>query len=157
PGSRSALVEPLPPQGNEHSPAGGPGMIVDEIQITSAGRNVRSKQALAVLLFVTTVLTGCNVGPRYSRPPVETPPSYKELTHEKFKEVDGWKVAQPKDDTLRGKWWEIFSDPELNKLEEQINISNQNIAAAAAGFLAARALVHEARAQLFPTLTTTPS
>jgi NodT family efflux transporter outer membrane factor (OMF) lipoprotein len=66
-------------------------------------------------------------------------------------------VAQPKDDALRGKWWEIFNDPPLNALEEKVNVSNQNIASAAASFLAARALVKEARSQLFPTVTAGPA
>jgi NodT family efflux transporter outer membrane factor (OMF) lipoprotein len=66
-------------------------------------------------------------------------------------------VAQPKDDALRGKWWEIFNDPQLNALEEKVNVSNQTIAAAAASFLAARALVMEARSQFFPTVTTNPA
>jgi len=71
--------------------------------------------------------------------------------------MEGWKTAQPQDDTLRGKWWEIFNEPQLNALEEKVNVSNQNIASAAASFLAARALVKEARSQLFPTVTTNPS
>ncbi len=100
---------------------------------------------------------GCSVGPRYQRPAAPTPPAYKELTPETARETAGWKVAQPKDDALRGKWWEIFGDPELNALEERVNVSNQSIAAAFNGFLAARAMVREARAQLFPTLTTNPS
>ena len=61
-------------------------------------------------------------------------------------------MAQPSDATLRGKWWEIFGDPQLNALEEQVNVSNQNVAAAAASFLAARALVKQARAQYYPTV-----
>jgi NodT family efflux transporter outer membrane factor (OMF) lipoprotein len=68
-----------------------------------------------------------------------------------------WKVAQPGDATARGAWWESFGDPELNALEEQVNVSNQNIAASFAAFQAARALVREARAQLFPTVTTAPA
>jgi NodT family efflux transporter outer membrane factor (OMF) lipoprotein len=67
--------------------------------------------------------------------------------------MDGWKVAQPQDSALHGKWWEIFGDPQLNALEEQVSISNQNVASAFANFMAARALVREARAQYFPTLT----
>ena len=81
----------------------------------------------------------------------------KELTPDEQKVTDGWKVAQPKDDALHGKWWEIFGDPELNALEDQVNVSNQNIAMAAANFQAARATVREARSQLFPTATTNPS
>jgi NodT family efflux transporter outer membrane factor (OMF) lipoprotein len=97
------------------------------------------------------------VGPEYHRPPAETPAAYKELTPADFKNTDGWKVAQPRDEALRGKWWEIFNNPQLNALEDKVNVSNQNIAAAAASFFAARALVKEARSQLFPTVTTNPS
>jgi NodT family efflux transporter outer membrane factor (OMF) lipoprotein len=67
--------------------------------------------------------------------------------------MDGWKVAQPQDSALHGKWWEVLGDPQLNALEEQVKISNQNVASAFANFMAARALVREARAQYFPTLT----
>ena len=95
--------------------------------------------------------------PQYHTPTADTPAAYKELTPDDYKNTDGWKVAQPKDDALRGKWWEIFGDPQLNALEEKVNVSNQNIAAAAASFFAARALVKEARSQLFPTVTTNPA
>jgi NodT family efflux transporter outer membrane factor (OMF) lipoprotein len=104
--------------------------------------------ALAAGIAVLLLLDGCVVGPKYHRAPVDTPAAYKEL--------DGWKVAQPQDTSLRGKWWEAFGDPQLNSLEEQVNVSNQNIAAAAASFLVARAVVKEARAQLFPTVTVGP-
>ena len=92
---------------------------------------------------------GCNFAPKYRRPAVETPDA--------FKEADGWKPAQPKDDARRGNWWEIFGDPQLNALEEQVSVSNQNIAAAFANFLAARAAVKEARAAYYPVLSTAPS
>jgi NodT family efflux transporter outer membrane factor (OMF) lipoprotein len=103
----------------------------------------------AVLLGALMLFSGCDLGRRYQRASVETPPAYKE--------AEGWKAAQPQDDTLRGKWWEIFNEPQLNALEEKVNVSNQSIASAAASFLAARALVKEARSQLFPTVTTNPS
>jgi NodT family efflux transporter outer membrane factor (OMF) lipoprotein len=109
------------------------------------------------LAVTSCLLAGCTVGPKYHTPPAETPAAYKELTPADFKNADGWKVAQPKDDALRGKWWEIFNDPQLNALEEKVNVSNQNIAAAAASFFAARALVKEARSQLFPRVTTNPA
>ena len=109
------------------------------------------------LAVASCLLTGCTVGPKYHTPTAETPAAYKELTPADFPNMDGWKVAQPKDDALRGKWWEIFDEPQLNALEEKVNISNQNIAAAAASFFAARALVKEARSQLFPSVTTNPS
>jgi NodT family efflux transporter outer membrane factor (OMF) lipoprotein len=102
------------------------------------------------------LLAGC-VGPKYHRPSVQTPEAYKELPPADLINTDGWKVAQPKDDALRGKWWEIFNEPELNALEEKVNVSNQTIASAAASFLAARAMVKEARSQYFPTVTTNPA
>jgi NodT family efflux transporter outer membrane factor (OMF) lipoprotein len=112
---------------------------------------------LCIAAAGATLLCGCTVGPKYHTPSAPTPGAYKELTPANFPTTDGWKVAQPKDDELRGKWWEMFNDPQLNALEEQVNISNQNIAAAAASFFSARAIVKEARAQYFPALTTNPS
>jgi NodT family efflux transporter outer membrane factor (OMF) lipoprotein len=109
--------------------------------------------AAAVLL----VLSGCVVGPKY-HPPAPPPPAadYKESPTQ-FKENEGWTVAQPADSKLRGKWWEIFNDPELNALEEQLDINNQNIKEFFENFMEARAIVREARAQYFPTLSTAPS
>ena len=115
------------------------------------------RRAAVFLLAASITLTGCMVGPKYHTPTATTPPAYKELTPADYKNTDGWKVAQPKDDALRGKWWEIFGDPELNELEEKVNVSNQTIAAAVESFYASRALVKEARAQLFPTLSAGPS
>jgi NodT family efflux transporter outer membrane factor (OMF) lipoprotein len=109
------------------------------------------------LAVTSCLLAGCTVGPKFHTPTAETPAAYKELTPADYKNTEGWKVAQPKDDALRGKWWEIFNDPQLNVLEEKVNVSNQNIAAAAASFFAARALVKEARSQLFPRVTTNPA
>jgi NodT family efflux transporter outer membrane factor (OMF) lipoprotein len=102
-------------------------------------------------------LCGCTVGPKYHPPSAPPPaPSYKESpTH--FKEAEGWKVAQPNEGMLRGKWWEIFKNPELNALEEQLNIDNQNIKQAYENFLVARALIREARSQYFPTIGTSPA
>ncbi len=112
---------------------------------------------IGVLGVYSMFLVGCTVGPKYVRPSVTAPPAYKELTPENLKDTDGWKQAQPSDGTLRGKWWEIFGDPGLNSLEEQVSVSNQNIAAAAASYLEARALVRQARAQYYPTLTANPA
>lgn len=109
------------------------------------------------LAATSCLLVGCTVGPKYHAPNADIPAAYKELTPADYKNTDGWKVAQPQDDAIRGKWWEIFNDSELNALEEKVNISNQTIASAAASFFAARALVKEARSQLFPTVTTNPS
>src|SRR5690242_9192677 len=110
--------------------------------------------SLAALL-----LTGCMVGPKYHQPAatVQPPPAaYKELPVEN-PPAGQWKVAQPQDAMLHGKWWEIYNDPELNALEDQLNINNQSIKQSFENFMEARTLVTEARAQLYPTLTTTPS
>jgi NodT family efflux transporter outer membrane factor (OMF) lipoprotein len=106
----------------------------------------------ALLLF----MSGCVVGPKYHPPAPQAPAAYKE-SPTNFKENEGWTVAQPADAKLRGKWWEIFNDPELNVLEEQLDINNQNIKQYFENFMEARAVVREARAQYFPTLATAPS
>ena len=109
--------------------------------------------ALAALAIVTG---GCRVGPKYHPPVTQAPPAYKESPTQ-FKESEGWKVAKPGDAMLRGKWWEIFRDHELNALEEQLNINNQNVKQFFENYMASRAIVREARSQYFPVVTTTPS
>lgn len=89
---------------------------------------------------------GCSVGPKYSRPPAPVPQTFKETP------VD-WKQAQPADQTLRGKWWEVYQNSELNVLEEKVTVSNQSLKAAEAQFEQARALVRYYRADLFPTVS----
>jgi NodT family efflux transporter outer membrane factor (OMF) lipoprotein len=84
------------------------------------------------------------------------PAAYKE-SPANFPDADGWKVAQPQDAMLHGKWWEIYQDPELNSLEEKLNIDNQNIKESFANFMEARTLIAQARSQLFPTVTVGPS
>lgn len=106
-----------------------------------------SPLAVPLLTSMLLALTACTVGPPYRRPPVEVPPAYKEAP------PPGWKVAQPRDDVPRGKWWEIFQDPQLNALAAQVEVSNQNLAAAAARLRGARAAVRMARAALVPTVT----
>jgi NodT family efflux transporter outer membrane factor (OMF) lipoprotein len=120
-------------------------------------RHSRLRAGACGVLVACLCMPGCDLAPKYSKPPVDSPPAYKELTPADYSNTEGWKVAQPSDAALKGKWWEIFNDPQLNALEEKVNISNQNIASAAAAFMAARAEVKEARAQLFPTVTTDPS
>jgi NodT family efflux transporter outer membrane factor (OMF) lipoprotein len=99
-----------------------------------------------------SMLTGCNVGPKYVPPSATAPAAFKESPAQ-FKESEGWTVAQPQDATLRGKWWEIYNEPELNALEEELNVDNQNIQQAFENFMEARALVREVRSQLFPTVS----
>jgi NodT family efflux transporter outer membrane factor (OMF) lipoprotein len=91
------------------------------------------------------LLAACTVGPDYVRPKAEVPAAYKEM--------EGWKKAQPGDNITQGKWWEIFNDPALNALEEKVDISNQNIAASEAQFRQALAAVRAARSGYFPTAT----
>ncbi len=116
-----------------------------------------ARSVLVLLVSWSVMLTACSVGPKYARPSVQVPSNYKELDATNAGDSNIWKTAEPKDSTGRGHWWEIYDDPSLSALEEKLNISNQNIAAAAAGFLQARAMVREARSQYFPTLTTSPS
>jgi NodT family efflux transporter outer membrane factor (OMF) lipoprotein len=99
----------------------------------------------ALFAFILLV-SGCAVGPRYSRPPAPVPTDYKETPQ-------NWKPAQPADQTLREKWWEVYQDPQLNALEEKINISNQSLKAAQAQFEQARATVRYNRANYYPTIT----
>jgi NodT family efflux transporter outer membrane factor (OMF) lipoprotein len=84
---------------------------------------------------------GCAVGPKYVRPTTQIPAAYKE---------SGWKQAQPQDAIVRGAWWKIFNDPQLDALEAQVNISNQNIAQAQAQYAQSYALVQAARSSVFP-------
>jgi NodT family efflux transporter outer membrane factor (OMF) lipoprotein len=112
----------------------------------------------AAALLCTFALTGCLPGPKYHKPsaPASTAPAYKESTVN-FQDADGWKVANPQDAMLRGKWWEIYNEPELNNLEDQLEINNQNIKVYFENFMEARALIAEAKSQYWPTITTSPS
>lgn len=117
------------------------------------------KRTAAVLSAALCVaLAGCTPGPKYHPPaaPVATAPNYKESTVH-FQNAPGWKVASPQAAMLRGNWWEVFQDPQLNALEGQVNVNNQNIKIAFENYMAARALVREAHALYWPTITTSPS
>ena len=111
----------------------------------------------AVVFACMVLFGGCSFAPKYAKPSVQTPAAFKELTPEQSKEMDGWKTAEPKDDMIRGQWWEMFHEPELNAFESQVVVSNQTVAAALANFLAARAVVKQARSQYFPTVSANPS
>ena len=101
-------------------------------------------------------LAGCMVGPKYSKPAALTAPADAGQPPAEFKESNGWKQAQPAEETLAQDWWRIFGNPELNGLEAQVDVSNQTIKAAEAQFRQARALVAESRAGLYPTISTNP-
>jgi NodT family efflux transporter outer membrane factor (OMF) lipoprotein len=99
---------------------------------------------------------GCNFAPRYDPPKTETTPAFKEAATGDSA-GQGWKVATPQDAAIRAHWWEAYEDPDLNELESRVAISNQSIVAAEASYRAAHALVLEAQAQLYPTLSLDPA
>jgi NodT family efflux transporter outer membrane factor (OMF) lipoprotein len=103
--------------------------------------------------LLSALIAGCTVGPNYKRPAAPAPPAYKEMTPPPSIPNGAWKQAQPSDQALRGKWWEIYNDPQLNALEEKIAISNQTLKAATEQYFSARAAVQVARANYYPTLS----
>ncbi|MGA2960986.1 MAG: efflux transporter outer membrane subunit [Candidatus Korobacteraceae bacterium] len=144
-----------------------------DIKMRMTHLNLALRSPLLAAAVLSCVLAGCMVGPKYHPPTTQAPPTYKESpanvppkpavppattsTDPTLGGLGDWTVAQPQDASLRGKWWEIYGDPELNALEEQLNINNQNIKQFFENFMAARAIVRQARAQLFPTVSTAPS
>ncbi|MGB6883509.1 MAG: efflux transporter outer membrane subunit, partial [Candidatus Acidiferrum sp.] len=117
------------------------------------------RKTLLGLAMLALLLAGCTVGPKYRTPTatVQPPPATYKESPTQFTDSGDWKVAQPRDAMLHGKWWEIYNDPELNSLEDQLNINNQNIKQFFENFMEARTLVAQARSQLYPTVGTTPS
>jgi NodT family efflux transporter outer membrane factor (OMF) lipoprotein len=95
-------------------------------------------------IVLSVLLASCTVGPKYSKPTVPVAPEYSE--------VDGWKQAKPSDALIRGSWWELFGDPQLNALEQQVGPANQSLKVAEANFREARAAIKLNRAGLFPTV-----
>jgi len=132
-------------------------MRITMMRMTEQVHKPAVRWAMMAVAIVSLFSGGCVVGPKYRRPAVPVPASYKELATNNASEAQAWRVAQPSDAGGRGKWWRAFNDPELDALEERASVSNQNIAAAAANFLAARALIREVRSQYFPTVGTSPS
>lgn len=139
-----------------HQEVPGRNVMQNLIQIFRANIKRRSSVACCVIVL-TFMLTACMVGPKYHPPAPQAPaPAYKESPTQ-TQDNGSWTVAQPADATIRGKWWEIFNDSELNGLEEQLNVNNQNIKQYFENFMEARAAVREARSQYFPTLSAAPS
>jgi len=105
------------------------------------------------------LLSGCIVGPKYVPPAAPAPPAFKEASPAAYSAAPAgtWQPAQPQDAVLKGKWWEIFNEPELNALEDQLDINNQNIAQYFQNFMAARAQVSEARAAFYPVASVNPA
>ena len=112
----------------------------------------------ASALGIVALFGGCRIGPPYHAPapPAITAPNYKESTVN-FQDTGGWKVASPQDAMIKGNWWEVFGDPELNGLEEQLNINNQNLKEYFENYMAARAEIAEARSLYWPTITANPA
>jgi NodT family efflux transporter outer membrane factor (OMF) lipoprotein len=110
-----------------------------------------------LLSFAVWLLAGCMVGPKYERPSTSMAPAFKEQAPESFKESQEWQAAQPDDQKIRGPWWGMFGDPELNTLEDQLTASNQNLKVAEARLREARAEIRFNRSALFPTISTSPS
>jgi NodT family efflux transporter outer membrane factor (OMF) lipoprotein len=111
-----------------------------------------------IIVFAPLILAeGCQVGPRYVAPTMQAPAAFKEVTPQQSSDGTEWTAATPQDATLRGNWWELYQEPELNALEEKLNVSNQNIAQSFQNFMAARAQVKQARASYYPTVSVGPS
>jgi NodT family efflux transporter outer membrane factor (OMF) lipoprotein len=106
-----------------------------------SGRLRSPLATLAALLL----LSSCTVGPDYVRPPAPVPVAYKEIA--------GWKRAEPALAASGAPWWSVYKDPVLDRLVRQVDVNNQNLKSAEAAFRQARALVAEARAGYFPTVT----
>jgi NodT family efflux transporter outer membrane factor (OMF) lipoprotein len=122
-------------------------------------RHASASSSLLFLSSAALLLSGCMVGPKYVKPNVPLAPNYKESTAatSNFKEDANWHPAQPADATLRGDWWTIFDDPQLNQLEPKVAAENQNLKAAEARFREARALIQFNRSNLSPTIGVSPS
>jgi len=114
-----------------------------------AAKPMKYALGTACVASALALMTACAVGPNYRRPEFNTTPTYKE--------EDGWKPSEPADTLDRGPWWQIFHDDLLSSLEEQVNISNENIKAAEAAFEESRALVRQAQAGLWPSVSVSGS
>jgi NodT family efflux transporter outer membrane factor (OMF) lipoprotein len=114
---------------------------------------VRAPLSAALLL-----LSGCTVGPNYHRPDAPTAPAFQESSvPPPNPQGGGWKQATPNDSALKANWWEIYQDPQLDKLEQQVAVSNQTLKAAYEQYMQARSAVQVARSQYFPTVSVAPT
>jgi NodT family efflux transporter outer membrane factor (OMF) lipoprotein len=120
---------------------------------------IRSSAAGLAATALALLVAGCTVGPDYHKPDaVPAAPEWKEDAAPPPNPPGGtWKQVAPSDAVLRGKWWELYSDAQLNSLEEKVAVSNQTLKAAMEQYLAAREQVQVARSQYYPTLSAGPS
>ncbi|WP_263349768.1 efflux transporter outer membrane subunit [Acidicapsa acidisoli] len=116
-------------------------------------RNVFTLTIAVTLL----ILSGCNVGPNYKMPAAIAAPAFKEMAPASFAEQGGWKPGQPGDAKLKGDWWTLFQDVQLNELEGKVDTANQSLKSAEANFRAARAQIGYARSNEAPTIGVAPS
>lgn len=121
------------------------------------GMRIRCCATTPLVVGLGLALSGCRVGPQYVRPTAPTAPEFKEAPPDNFGSEDGWKRAQPSDMQLKGDWWTLFNDPQLNALEAQIDPANQTLKESEANFRAARAAVRFNRASEAPTIGAAPS
>jgi NodT family efflux transporter outer membrane factor (OMF) lipoprotein len=104
-----------------------------------------SKTGMWAALALISCVTGCMVGPNYHQPTAPTTPDFKSVT--------GWQPAQPADQEIRGHWWEVYGDSELDVLQEKVSVSNQSLKVSIAQYTQARAMVQYQRANYFPFLS----
>jgi NodT family efflux transporter outer membrane factor (OMF) lipoprotein len=132
--------------------------ILSREVLVAATMAISPREALvAATISVLSLMQGCTVGPAYVRPSVATPPSFKEAAPTVAPDGSTWAPAKPQDAAIRGEWWKIYGEPELDKLEDALNRSNQSIAQAYQNYMAARAQVSQARAGYAPTVTVQPA
>lgn len=118
---------------------------------------MRKWAAAGVAILGLIASTACRVGPAYTTPQTPQPPSFTEQPPQQFQESKDWKTANPADAFRKGRWWEIFGDPDLNALETQVDPANETLKSAEARFRQARAMIRENRAAKYPTVTAGPS
>ena len=130
------------------------------MRIPDQGENFGKAAATLAAFVGLGLLSGCKpVGPNYNRPGYQAPAAYKEtgasavVVPPPSPAGGGWQPANPSDGLLKGKWWEIYQDPQLNRLEERIATDNQSLRQSTETYLAAREQVKVARAALFPTIS----
>jgi NodT family efflux transporter outer membrane factor (OMF) lipoprotein len=112
-----------------------------------------SRKPTLVAVALATLLASCTVGPKYTKPAMPAAPQYSEAPPASYQETAGWKTATPSDSVIRGKWWELFGDSQLNALEEQVEPANQTLKVAEANFRAARAAIQYNHSFLYPTIS----
>jgi len=112
---------------------------------------------MAIAASLGLFVVGCTVGPHYHRPTAPMAPTYGEAAPPPNPDGGGWKQAQPNDAVLRGKWWEMYNDQQLNTLQEKLTVSNQTLKADMNAYFQAREQVNIARSNYYPTVSAGPS